>query len=95
MLCSEEEKGRTRAIGFTESTSPVASSEVRVDALSASEMMDATAGMIRSMIAVMKRNHSRYASLADDPGVPDSERGNISGPGDMEQAARRVILSLI
>ena len=95
VLCSEEEKGHARAIGFVESKDPVSLSEVRLEPLSASEMQDAAAKMVANMVAVLKREHSKYSALPDDPGLTDEEKSRLAGPADMEPAARRTVLAML
>ncbi len=95
VICTSEQAGRARPIGFVERNDPVSAMEVALDALSAAEMLDGTARMVREMVAVLKREHQKYATLPDDPGVPDAEKASIAGPEDMAPAARRIVLAMI
>lgn len=95
VLCSEEVKGRARKIGFVESKDPVSSTEIEIAALDHDEMTAGAARMVRDMVAVLKAEHQRYASLPDDPGIPDDEKASLAGPEDMAPAARRAVLAMI
>lgn len=95
VICTSEQAGRSRPIGFVEKSDPVSALEVQLEPLSAAEMLDGAARMVREMVAVLKREHQKYASLPDDPGLPDEEKRAIAGPQDMAPAARRVVLAMI
>lgn len=95
VLCSQELKGRARRIGFVESSDPVSSTEIEIEALSEDEMIDGAARMVRDMVAVLKTEHQKYQSLPDDPGIPEAEKKSLAGPEDMAACARRTVLTMI
>lgn len=95
VLCSSEMKGRARRIGFVEARDPASSSEIEVEALDRDEIAAGAARMVKDMVAVLKAEHQRYASIPDDPGIPDAEKDTLAGPEDMAPCARRAILALI
>lgn len=95
VLCSQELKGRARRIGFVESSDPVSSTEIEIEALSEDEMIDGAARMVRDMVAVLKTEHQKYQSLPDDPGIPEDEKKSLAGPEDMAACARRTVLTMI
>lgn len=95
VLCSEEMKGRARRIGFVEARDPASGSEIEIEALDRDEIAAGAARMVKDMVAVLKAEHQRYASIPDDPGIPDAEKDTLAGPEDMAPCARRAILALI
>ena len=95
VICTEELKGRARKIGFVESVDPVSSSEICIEALDNNEMRKCADKMVADMVAVLKREHQKYQSLPDDPGISDEEAGRLSGPANMAAAARRTVLAMI
>lgn len=95
VLCSEELKGRSHRIGFVESKDPVSSTELELEALDHDEMVSGAGRMIKDMVAVLKTEHQKYASLPDDPGIPDEEKSTLAGPEDMAACARRAVLAML
>lgn len=95
ILCSEEIQGRSRRIGFVETRDPVSSTEIEIAALDHDEMAAGAGAMVKSMVAVLKAEHQKYASLPDDPGISDDEKKSLAGPEDMAACARRTVLAMI
>lgn len=95
ILCVTEDAGTSRSIGFTQRKDPVSQTSVQIRALSSNETLDAAQRMVRDMIRSMKAGHAKYKSIPDDFELPEETKNTITGPGDIAQAARSVILSLI
>ena len=95
VFCVSEDAGTSRSIGFAARRDPVSQTKISIRALSASEMVDGAERMVRDMVASMKAEHSKYASIPDDLGIPDEDKNRIASPADMAPVARSVILSKI
>lgn len=95
VLCSVEDAARSTSIGLVKSADPVSLSEIRMEPLSASEMEAAASRMVSDMVAVLKKEHTKYHALPDDPGIPEDEKKQLAGPADMEPVARRTVLAMI
>lgn len=95
VICVSKSVEQSRPIGFAGASVVTGDSAVRIEPLSASEVLDAAAETVRRMVAELKKAHMRYTSVPDDPGIPDSEKALLKGPADIEPAARRVLLGII
>ena len=74
--------------GFVETRDPVSSTEIEIAALDHDEMAAGAGAMVKSMVAVLKAEHQKYASLPDDPGISDDEKKSLAGPEDMAGSLR-------
>lgn len=95
IIRTSEKTVRTRNIGFMESKSKNAPSEIILDVLSEQEIVDATERLISDMVRTLKTDHPKYTTIPDSIALTDDAKSKLAGPADMLTVARETILSVI
>ena len=90
-----DSRTQTAKIGFADNKPKQSTTELVLDALSNTEMINATEHVIENMIKVLKNKHTKYNNLPDKIDLSDDDKNKITNACDISIVAKNVILQYI